>query len=50
MTKGKDCRTFDFVVEAVADVDVFAIEDTAALGAVVEEGWIVFELVGKGKG
>lgn len=47
MAEGKECRTFDLVVEAVADVDVFAIEDTAAFGAVVEEGRVVFEAVGK---
>lgn len=50
MAEGKECWTFDFVIEAVADVDIFAIEDTAALGAVVEEGWVVFEAVGKGQG
>lgn len=48
MAEGEECWTFDFVIEAVADVDVFAVEDTAALGAVVEEGWVVFEAVGKG--
>lgn len=50
MAEGKECWTFDFVIEAVADVDIFAIEDTAALGAVVEEGWVVFEAAGKGQG
>ena len=48
MTEGEKCLTFDFVIEAVADVDVFAIKDTAALGTIVEEGWIVFEAVGEG--
>lgn len=48
MAEGEECGSFDFVVEAVADVDVFAVEDTAAFGAVVEEGRVVFEAVGKG--
>ena len=48
MAEGEECWTVDFVVEAVADVDVFAVEDAAALGAVVEEGWVIFEAVGKG--
>ena len=47
MAKGKEWRSFDFVVEAVADVDVFAVDDTASLGTVVEESGIVFEAVGK---
>lgn len=47
MAKGKECWTFDFVVEAVADVNILAIEDTSALGAVVEEGWVVLDPVGK---
>lgn len=48
MAEGEERWSFDFVVEAVADVDVFAVEDTAALRAVVEEGGVVFEAVGKG--
>ena len=48
MAEGKECWSFDFVVEAVADVDVFAVKDTAAFGAVVEEGGVVFEAVGEG--
>ena len=48
MAEGKESWTFDFVVEAVADVDIFAIQGTAALRAVVEEGWVVFDAVGKG--
>ncbi len=48
MAEGKKCWTFDFVIVAVADVNIFAVEDTAALGAVVEEGGVVFEAVRKG--
>lgn len=50
MAEGKECWTFDFVIEAVADVNIFAVGDAAALGTVVEEGWVVFEAVGKGQG
>ncbi len=48
MAEGKKCWTFDFVIEAVADVYVLTVEDTAALGAVVEEGGVVFEAAGEG--
>lgn len=48
MTEGEKCWTFDFIIEAVPDVDIFAIKDTAALGAIVEKCWIVFEAVGEG--
>ena len=41
MTEGEKRGSLDFVVVAVVDVDVFAVEDTAALGSVVEEGWVV---------
>lgn len=49
MAEGKECWTFDHVIEAVADVDIFAIENTAALGTVIEEGWVVFKTAGKGQ-
>lgn len=50
MTEVEECWTFDFVVEAVADINILAIEDTAALGAVIEEGRVVFEAARKGQG
>ena len=37
-----------FVV-AVSYVDVFAVEDSSAFGAVVEEGRVIFELLREGE-
>jgi len=48
MTKGEECRATNFVVVAIADVDILTVEDTATLGTVIEEGLIVLDAVWKG--
>ena len=50
MAKGKEGRPPDLVVEAVADVDVLAVEDATTLGTVVQEGGVVFKAVRERKG
>ena len=49
MAKREEGRSANFVVIAVVHVDVFSIEDTAALGAPIQEGGIVFNAGREGK-
>lgn len=50
MTKVKERCSLKFLIEAVPDVDVFAVKGTASLGAEVEECRIVLEATGEGQG
>jgi len=48
MTERKKSGPTNFIMEAVVDVDIFAVEDTTTLRAVVEEGLIILNAVWKG--
>ena len=50
MTKGKEGFSLKFLIEAVPDVDIFAVKSTASLGTEVEECGIVLEAIGKRQG
>ena len=50
MTKGKERFSLQFLIEAVPDVDIFAIKSTASLGAKIKKCGIVLEPTRKGQG
>lgn len=45
VTEWKESRPTNLVVEAVADINILAVQDAAAFGPVVEEGLIIFNVL-----